>query len=151
MSSNNRQKAIEDLITSHAVSNQEELLAILKVEYGIESTQAVVSRDLKALGCVKKIENKKRIYTLPNKDTQQEILRLAVKSIEHNEVMIVINTGAGLAPFVGDTIDQKELNILGTVAGENIVFVSPKSIKNIKSIVASLKKLVGFTKDVDYE
>jgi transcriptional regulator of arginine metabolism len=147
MSSNERQKAIEDLITNYAIGNQEELIVLLEAKHGIESTQAVVSRDLKALGCVKKIENKKRIYTLPAKDTQREILRLAVKSIEYNEVMIVVNTGAGLAPFVGDTIDQLDLNLLGTLAGENVVFVSPKSIKDIKNVVVSLKKLVGLNKD----
>ena len=46
--------------------------------------------------------------------------------------MIVITTHPGLAAFVGDFLDkEKGLNVLGSLAGENVVFVVPTSIKHI--------------------
>lgn len=147
---NERQQALASVIERFEVGSQEELMALLKSEYGIESTQAMISRDLKVLACVKKIHHDKRIYALPSRDTQQEILRLAIKEIQHNGVMIAVHTEAGLAPFVGDLIDQKGLEIMGCLAGENVVFVSPKKIEEIKSVVEALKSLLGFVKEKSY-
>ncbi len=71
-------------------------------------------------------------YEMQDVDVAAEILRLALVDINHNESMIVIKTQPGLADFVGDCIDQyKDLEVLGCLAGENVVFVAPKSIKNI--------------------
>jgi transcriptional regulator of arginine metabolism len=64
-----------------------------------------------------------------------EILRYAVVSIRHNEALIVITTIGGTAAFVGDYLDtQTDLNILGTLAGENMVFVTPTSMKDIEDL-----------------
>ena len=142
-----RKKALEDLITKRAIRNQEELITLLKEEYHIETTQTVVSRDLKMMGCVKTIQDNQRIYTLPRHNTQQKLLHLAIKEIQFNETMIVVHTEGGLASFVGDMIDQKCLEIMGTVSGENVVFVAPKSIHHIADIVLSLKKLAGLVED----
>ena len=140
---NDRQKAIAELIGKHAIASQEELIALLKSEYKIESTQTAVSRDLKDMGCIKAIYGNKRVYALPQQDTRKEILRLAIKGIQYNETQIALHTGMGLAPFVGDFIDQQELDIIGCIAGENVVFVAPSSIKNIAKVVAALKALIG--------
>jgi transcriptional regulator of arginine metabolism len=148
---NNRQQALAKLIAEKAISKQEELIPLLKKEYKIETTQAMVSRDLQTLGCIKIIHEKKRIYAIPEKNTQREILQLGVKSIQHNESTIVVHTSPGLAPFVGDAIDQANLDIIGCLSGENAVFVSPKSIKNIKNTVADLKKLTGLKEETNNE
>lgn len=140
---NMRQQALISIIEDHEVSNQEQLIQLLKEEFAIETTQTVISRDLKALGCVKKTQGDKRIYALPEKDVKKEILRMAVKDVQHNESMIVISTGAGLAPFVGDTIDELDLDILGSLAGENAVFVAPKSVKNIKALYQQIVEKCG--------
>lgn len=127
-----RQKAIQEIVKKVAISDQKQLVALLKEFYEIEANQAVVSRDLRKLGVVKKIVNGVLSYEMPNIDISAEILRLALVDINYNESMIVIKTHPGLADFVGDCVDQyNDLEVLGCLAGENVVFVAPKSIKNI--------------------
>lgn len=127
-----RQNAIKKLVQKNAITDQHQLIELLDSEYGIDSNQAVISRDLRKLGVIKKTVKGVLVYELPDVDVNTEILRLALVNIEHNEAMIVIKTHPGLAAFVGDCIDQHtDLEVLGCLAGENVVFVTPKSIKNI--------------------
>lgn len=140
-----RQDAIVALLNKIAISDQNHLVELLKKHHGIDTNQAVVSRDLRKLGVVKQHVNNVLIYKLPHIDVKAEILRLALIDISHNEAMIVIKTYPGLAAFVGDSIDQdKELEILGCLAGENAVFVTPKSIKNIKQTYETLCQKFNF-------
>ena len=75
------------------------------------------------------------VYEMPTVDTVTEILHYAVQSCQYNEAMIVIKTVSGTADLVGDFIDaQNDLGVLGTIAGENTVFVLPITIKNIDQV-----------------
>lgn len=142
-----RQKAIQDLITQEPVTDQKKLVSLLSKKFGIATNQAVVSRDLRRLCVVKKQVKGEMIYELPATDTTTEILKLAIIDIQYNEVMIVIKTHPALAAFVGDYIDQyTDLDILGSLAGENVVFVTPRSIKNIKNIYQALCQKIHFKK-----
>lgn len=146
-STQKRQDAIVDLLKKVAVSDQNQIVELLKKHYGIETNQVTVSRDLRKLGVVKQLINDALIYNLPKTDVKAEILRLALVDISYNEVMIVIKTHPGLAAFVGDYIDQnQELEVLGSLAGENAVFVVPKSIKKIKNIYEALCENLNFKK-----
>lgn len=134
-----RQKAVQALVKTQAIKDQAELLDLLQAQYNIQTNQAAVSRDLRSLGISKQVRQGQAIYVLPQIDVVSEIMRYAVKSINYNEVMIIINTVSGTADVVGDFIDaQDDLPVLGTLAGENVVFVSPVSIKNIKDLAAKL-------------
>lgn len=145
-----RQEAIKQLVKKIAVADQKQLVALLKEHEGIEANQTVVSRDLRKLGVVKKMVNGVLLYDLPDVDVSAEILRLALIDINHNEAMIVIKTHPGLADFVGDRLDQfNDLKILGCLAGENVVFVAPKSIKNIRKTYAQLCAKFYFKKRKD--
>jgi len=137
-----RQRAIKTIIDKHHVPNQKQLSKLLKTLYGIETSQAMISRDLRTLGIAKHKHRGKLIYE-PQKDPRREILKLAVLSIEHNETMIVVNTLCGMAPFIGDCLDMhKSIGILGTLAGENVVFVAPQSIKKIDQVTQKIKELL---------
>ena len=126
-----RLAAIKELVKKRAISDQKEMVELLK-EYGIEANQAVISRDLRRLGVIKKVIKGKSCYEIPNLDVTTEILRLALVDIVHNESIIVIKTHPGLADFVGDCVDEHEdLDVLGCLSGENVVFVTPKSVKSI--------------------
>lgn len=135
MSAEKRQEAISALIKTARIGDQKELIRQLSLKFGIETNQAVVSRDLRRLGVVKRGD----CYELPEKDIQAEILKLGISSMVHNESLIVISTQPGLAAVVGDYIDQcEDIGILGCIAGENVVFVAPRSIKEIKKIYIDL-------------
>ena len=95
--------------------------------------------------------NEVMIYEMPDVDVTTEILRLALLDIAHNESMIVIKTHPGLADFVGDCVDRhSDLDVLGCLAGENVVFIIPKSIKNIRKTCEAICEKFHFkqTKDV---
>lgn len=142
-----RQQAIRELVKKTSVSDQNQLVVLLLDNYGIETNQAVVSRDLRKLGVVKKMVHGVLVYEMPDVNVTTEILRLALVDITHNETMIVIKTHPALADFVGDYIDQhSDLEILGCLSGENTVFVTPLSIKNIGETCAAICEKFQFKK-----
>lgn len=145
-----RQKAIKELVNKFAVADQKELIDLLFTHYDIETNQAVVSRDLRKLSVVKKLVKGSLVYEMPDVDVTTEILRLALVDISHNESMIVIKTHPALADFVGDCLDQHtDLDILGCISGENTVFVTPKSIKNIHKTCEALCEKFHFKRKKD--
>lgn len=147
-----RQAAIKDLIQKIAISDQKQLVELLKSEHSIKTNQTVTSRDLRKLGIVKKLVNGALIYEIAEIDVTKEILKLAVLDIVHNESMILIKTYPGIADYVGDYIDKNpDLDILGCLSGENIIFVTPKSIKTIEKTFEKVCKLVHFKKTISKE
>jgi len=142
-----RQEAIKELIKHYPVENQDMLVDLLKQHYAIETNQSVVSRDLRELGVTKHTVQGALVYELKGVDVTKEILRLGVLDIAHNESIIVLKTLGGLAPFVGDFLDQHHnTGILATLAGENVVFVTPHSTKQIQQVFETVCQLVHFKK-----
>lgn len=140
-----RQEAIKALIQKHAIEDQDSLVELLKKEYKIETNQSIVSRDLRQLGIGKVVVNDKAIYQIPTEDPTREILRRAVLSIEKNEMLLVIHTMGGLAAFVGDYLDSyKDKGLLGVLAGENVVFVAPKKVKEIEKLYKLICELLYY-------
>ena len=132
-----RQDAIKKLLNETLISDQKTLVDLLRSNFGIETNQSALSRDLRQLGVIKREIDQKLVYTLPDFDVVAELLKLAVIDIQHNETMIVIKTHPGLAAFVGDYVDNEadlNLNIIGCLAGENVLFIACNSVKNIEKI-----------------
>lgn len=145
-----RQEAIKELVKKMTISDQKQLVDLLKEHYEIETNQTVVSRDLRKLGVIKKIVGGSLSYEMPEIDVSAEILKLALVDINRNESMIVIKTHPGLADFVGDCVDEhNDLEVLGCLAGENVVFVTPLSIKNIQRTYEKLCEKFHFKKKKD--
>jgi transcriptional regulator of arginine metabolism len=142
-----RKEAIKELIKKHPVENQDMLVDLLKKEYAIETNQSVVSRDLRELGVTKHKFKDTMIYELKELNISKEICRLGVLDVAHNESMVVVKTLAGLAPFVGDFIDaQTDIGVLATLAGENVVFVTPVSTKGIAKTFDAVCQALYFKK-----
>jgi len=130
-----RLKALQEIIKTHSISDQQTLVQMIKATYGIDTNQSIVSRDLRKLGVVKRSSGTLTAYELPSVDASTEILKLGVIDVAHNESIIIVKTMPGLADFVADFLDlQEELGILGTLAGENTVFVAPESVKKIGNV-----------------
>jgi len=140
---NKRKTVLAELVQNHAIEDQASLLELLKSEHGIFTNQAAISRDLRSMGISKRLRGNKIVYELPQVDVISEIMHYAIKSMVHNETMIIINTVSGTADVVGDFLDQqKDLEILGTLAGENVVFIVPVSIKNIEKLFQQLSQRI---------
>ncbi len=140
---NKRHTAIKELIASDAIEDQQTLVTLLQNRHGLSANQSIISRDLRALGVNKRKINNKMIYELQTNDASREILQLAVIDILHNESLIVVHTLPGLGAFVADFLDMHhDCGILGTIAGENTIFVTPTKIKNIKQIMQKIRTLL---------
>ncbi|KKP36039.1 MAG: Arginine repressor [candidate division TM6 bacterium GW2011_GWF2_32_72] len=139
-----RIQAIKDLISQNKIANQQELEDLLKQKYSIVASQPAISRDLQQIGVTKKKIGEEFVYEIPETNVQLQILKLGMLEVTHNESLIVVKTRPGLADFIGDFLDnQKDIEILGTIAGENTVFIAPKSVKNIKKVVSKINKLTN--------
>jgi transcriptional regulator of arginine metabolism len=97
-----RQTRIKELLSTYIVSNQEDLLRLLKKE-GYEMTQATLSRDFAELGVVRVFTDGGIRYILNADESGKQIAKLIgfeILSVQHNESMVVIRTLAGRAQGV---------------------------------------------------
>ena len=129
---NRRQKMLE-IIRENNVSTQEELAEKL-VEAGYNITQATVSRDIQKLNLIKTKENGKLKYIVlekidSSKDRFIDILKNSIIKIDIAENLIIIRTKDGLANASCVAIDDLQLDdIVGTIAGDNTIFVATKTV-----------------------
>lgn len=143
-----RREAILELVARGEIEDQATLVALLESDYAIATTQVQVSRDLRRLGVGKGVIGDRVVYLPRQIDRVQEILKLGVTGVNRNEVMIVVHTMAGFAAFVGDFLDrQDDLPIMATLAGENVLFVTPDSVAAIEKLFASVCDRLGFRKE----
>jgi transcriptional regulator of arginine metabolism len=71
------------------------------------------------------------------------LLAYEVKSIACNESLVVVKTLAGRAQGVAELIDSmKHPEILATLAGDNTIFIAPRSVQSIDQVVAALKEFI---------
>lgn len=140
-----RQFVIKQIIMSRHISNQEELLKELEKE-GFKTTQATLSRDLHEMGIVRKPTMNGYRYYLSDEEGGHpfsRVVAMEIVGIYKNEVGIVIRTITGRAKGVGLYIDRLHYeHILGTIAGENCVYVVPDSVNNVDKIVDYLKGII---------
>lgn len=140
-----RQYAIKELVLSREVGSQEELAALLK-KRGFDVTQATLSRDLAELGVSRHHTDAGLRYSLgapENELKHTPLVTQEVTAVEQNEVLIVIRTLPGRAPGVASYLDSlRHPSILGTVAGDDTVFVSPASVKRISATMKLIKELL---------
>ena len=141
-----RLQVLRQLIRQGEASTQEELCSALK-QKKFEVTQSTVSRDLRRIGAIKATNTEGEIiYHLPEDHlpmiprASHDVSSLVV-DIESNENMIVMHTAPGSASLVAAAMDgqRKILGILGTLSGDDTVFIAPTSIKKINSIVQKIR------------
>ena len=118
----NRQKALLEIIGQESVFNQEELLVKL-AKKGISTTQATLSRDLKALNIIKVTGQGYKVQQ-NTRPTPVSSVANGIMSIEFNGILAVIKTQVGFAPAVATYVDRHSIApIMGTVAGDDTVLL----------------------------
>lgn len=131
---NQRRAKIIELVSKGSIFTQKELMEALQ-EAGFSVTQATVSRDVRSLRLVKVHTPKgRRCYAIDRKreDAQEQALvrvfRSVVLSIEQSGSLIVLRTLNASAGAAAEAIDQMRFDgILGTIAGDNTIFVAAAS------------------------
>ena len=150
---NNRLEALRMIISSQELGSQDELLIALKQE-GFQLTQATLSRDLKQLKVAKAATMRGNyVYVLPN-DTMykrvstphsiREMLQVpGFLSINFSGNMGVIKTRPGYASSIAYNIDNNHIDgILGTIAGDDTIFIVIKQNVTTEDIIDALSEVV---------
>jgi transcriptional regulator of arginine metabolism len=129
-----RQTRVVDLLRSHDVRSQGELLSLLSRD-GVEVTQATLSRDLVEVGAVKVRKGRQLVYALPDAagtrsddvDLPVRLRRAADELLVSARVagnQVILRTPPGAANYLASCIDQSHLDqVLGTIAGDDTILV----------------------------
>jgi transcriptional regulator of arginine metabolism len=148
-----RLETLRMIISSQELGNQEELLNALKQE-GFRLTQATLSRDLKQLKVAKAASMRgDYVYVLPNETMYKRITTPAQAkemmqvpgfiSINFSGNMGVIKTRPGYASSIAYNIDSSNIRqILGTIAGDDTIFIVTKQGTSEKEIIDILSEVV---------
>lgn len=142
------EEALRAILLSDSVGTQDEIKQALE-ELGYEVNQSRISRLLRKLGAAKgSNEHNQIIYTLPLEPAptaSKMVLSQLIISIKTNETLIVIHTNPGSASLIGRLLDhhREDLNILGTVAGDDTVFIAPQSVKQIGRTLRVIQELLA--------
>jgi len=134
------------ILRSGRVATQEELLASL-ARAGWKVTQATLSRDLARLGARRVAgPGGGTVYELPEEERRDgaEALRGLVGQVACNGSLVVVRTHPGSAPAVARAIDLARLpEVLGTIAGDDTVFVAPARDGRAGPLAERVRSLLG--------
>ena len=146
-----RHVGIKHIILHQLVGTQDDLCRVLR-KAGHSVTQATLSRDLKELG-VGRVNTPEGVRYVLHAEIEEQKLKsfvgYEIEDIAHNEALIVIRTLPGRAQGVAEIIDGLHHRaILGTIAGDNTIFVTPTSARRISEVIKALKSLMSEEKKV---
>lgn len=140
-----RRALIRRVLQTEVVSSQEQLATLLE-GHGLTCTQATLSRDLRDMGVTRERGPHGLQYRLDHRARYMKVLRqvvgMEITAVTHNGAMIVIRTLTGRAEGVAGFLDGWDNpDILGTVAGDDTVFVAPASLDRCDELVAAIQEL----------
>ena len=150
---NNRLEALRLIISSQQLGSQDELLTALQKE-GFKLTQATLSRDLKQLKVAKAASmSGNYVYVLPNETMYKRVstpnsIREMLKvpgfiSINFSGNLGIIKTRPGYASSIAWNIDNSDIpEILGTIAGDDTIFIVIKEGVKHQQIINTLSDVV---------
>ncbi len=155
---NSRLETLKMLISSKELCSQEEVLQALEKE-GFKLTQATLSRDMKQLKVAKAASmNGKYVYVLPHETMYKRISKprsasemlqsSGFKSINFSGNIGVIKTRPGYASSIAYNIDDSDIpEIIGTIAGDDTIFIVIKEGVNYNDVVDGLSMVIPNIKD----
>lgn len=144
-----RHAKILEIIEDNVIETQEELAEMLK-KSGINVTQATVSRDIKELRLIKVLTEDGRYKYAAMKEQDStlnerlyKVFAETVLSIDYTGNIIVIKTFSGAANAAAEALDAFDLKeVVGTVAGDNTIFVLIRNEENVIPVIERFKKLM---------
>ncbi|HWR45222.1 arginine repressor [Sporomusa sp.] len=146
-----RHSKTKEIIDRYIIETQEDLADALS-KHGIDVTQATVSRDIKELMLIKVPTGDGRYrYAFPPEQniimSQARLERTfqdSIVAIDYSQNIVVLRTLPGTAQAVAYTIDYvKWPEIIGTVAGDDTIFVLVKPMDAVPQVIAKFRSLMG--------
>ncbi|RXZ78256.1 transcriptional regulator ArgR [Paenibacillaceae bacterium] len=140
---------IREIIASHIIETQDELVEALK-NAGLQVTQATVSRDMRELQLIKiQIEDGRFKYALPQDQRFNPIHKLKRALLDHfvhidfTDNLIVLKCLPGTANAIGSLIDNMEWEeIMGTICGDDTILIICRTKPQSNEITERLMKLM---------
>jgi len=142
-----RRTQILKLLRSDPEVTQEELRRKL-ARRGIQVTQATVSRDLEELGLIKTRAGYRRPEAIepstPVQPTLQIVLKEFLREVSQASNLVVLKTHPGNAQPVAAGLDSQEWpEVVGTVAGDDTVFVATPSARDAAQLRKKIRAIVA--------
>ncbi len=139
--------AFKELLKQEQFGSQGDIVDALKNQGFDNISQSKVSRMLSKFGAVRTRNAKQEmVYCLPAElgvPTAKSPLKQLVLDIEYNEVMIILHTSPGAAQLIARLLDSlgKTDGVLGTIAGDDTIFIAPTKVNEIEATVEKLNLL----------
>lgn len=140
-------EAFKSLLKEEKFSSQSEIVTALQEMGFTHINQSKVSRMLSKFGAVRTRNTKmEMVYQLPPElsvPTTSSPLKNLVIDVDHNDVLIVIHTSPGAAQLIARLLDSigKAEGILGTIAGDDTIFVTPTRDTSINHLIDNINTL----------
>lgn len=140
-------KAFKALLEQERFGSQSEIVAALNEQGFVNVNQSKVSRMLTKFGAVRTRNTRmEMVYCLPvelSVPNTTSPLKNLVLDIDYNQVLVVIKTSPGAAQLIARLLDSlgKADGILGTIAGDDTIFVTPTSDTKIQDLVVDIQQL----------
>lgn len=143
-----RHAKIHELIKHNEIETQDDLVKLLK-KSGFKVTQATISRDIKELRLIKVLTQNGKYKYATIKEQQNIITDRFIKIFKDSFVkidqagnLIVIKTLPGAAQAAGAALDAMDKDeIVGTLAGDDTIFLAVRNIESIPSLIESFISL----------
>lgn len=147
----NRQAKILELIEQKDIETQEQLLTELEA-CGFTTTQATISRDIKALRIIKELgPNGIYRYSASSKAPEHSsharlnsIFRQCVVECDHAQNIVVIKTMPGMANAACSAIDAMDHDyIVGTLAGDDTAFLLLRDNASANALCSDIRRQIS--------
>ncbi len=137
-----RRKAILQLMAEHSIRRQVELGRVLRKQ-GFKVTQSSISRDLKALGIVRR----EGVYHLPDPKGDENAIGKMEEFIRrvHNAgpYMLVFETSPGMAKAVAVALKSAAWpEVRGIVSEDDTLFVATDNVYDTRLLLQRLRRIV---------
>jgi transcriptional regulator of arginine metabolism len=140
-----RRDAIREILSGRPIANQGELLRRLGAR-GIRASQATLSRDMAVLGVRRAVGPDGPRYLVDGNGgaLPLEPVRRLVDGVESNGALVIVRTKASAAATVARALDEAGLaEVMGTLAGDDTVFVAPRRAGSGHRVAVKLRVLFG--------
>ncbi|MEM0909818.1 MAG: transcriptional regulator ArgR [Pseudomonadota bacterium] len=133
-------KSFKDLLKSESYGSQVDIVDALKSQGFDNISQSKISRLLSKFGAVRTRDARgDMVYCLPPElgmPTAKSPLKQLVLDVVHNNVMVIIRTSPGAAQLIARLLDSlgRADGVLGTIAGDDTIFIAPESIEEIETL-----------------
>jgi transcriptional regulator of arginine metabolism len=127
------------------VNSQDELRRRLRAR-GFKASQATLSRDMAVIGAQRAAGTNGPRYLVDGDGgaLPLEPVRRLVDRVDYSDTLVVVRTKASAASTVARALDEAHLDeVLGTIAGDDTVFVAPRRAREGDRVARRLRTLLG--------